>query len=216
MRAILVHGMGRTPASQLVLAARLRRAGMRVGLFGYSTIRAFDDTVARLAARVETVVAGEPFILIGHSLGCVLIRATLPSLTVRPLACFFLAPPNRAARAARHFASNKLYRLFTGESGQHLADERFMASLPVPDMPVRIYAGVSGPRGRLSPFRGEENDGILAVSETELQAPNAVVVRVPSIHTLIMNSALVARDIVATSRLVTRDAAFGARAGGGA
>jgi hypothetical protein len=42
--------------------------------------------------------------------------------------------------------------------------------------------------------------GILAVSETELLAPNAIVVRVPSVHTFIMNSALVARDIVATSR----------------
>ena len=44
------------------------------------------------------------------------------------------------------------------------------------------------------------HDGILAVSETEMPAPNAVVVRVPSIHTFIMNSAIVAKDIVATSR----------------
>jgi predicted alpha/beta hydrolase family esterase len=200
MRAILVHGMGRTLASQLVLAARLRRAGMRVDLFGYSSTSAFDHVVGRLAARVESAASGEPFILIGHSLGCVMIRAALPRLARPPVACFFMAPPNRAARAARHFASNALYRLLTRESGQRLADERFMASLPVPQVPVRIYAGVSGPRGRLSPFRGEENDGILAVSETEMPAPNAVVVRVPSVHTFIMNSAIVAKDIVATSR----------------
>src|SRR5882757_9916496 len=112
MRAILVHGMGRSPLSQLLLAKRLRAAGARVDLFGYSTLRPFGVSLNRLVKRIHALGDDEPFILVGHSLGCVLIRAALPRLTkARPSACFFLAPPNQVPRAARFFATNRLYRL---------------------------------------------------------------------------------------------------------
>ena len=196
MKALLVHGMGRSPASQLLLALRLERAGIRTHLFGYSTLASFNGTVARLAARAALVSGSHPFILIGHSLGSVLIRAALPVLSPRgPSACFFLAPPSTACRAARHFSRQRLFRLLTGEAGRHLADEAFMAALPIPSVPVRMYAGTSGPRGALSPFGNEPNDGILAVSETALGA--FPVIEVPALHTFIMNSRIVADDIVA-------------------
>ena len=197
MRAILVHGMGRSPLSQLLLARRLRVAGIRVDLFGYSTFRPFETSVSRLATRVRSLGDGEPFILIGHSLGCVLIRAALPRLEAPPAACFFLAPPNRAPRVARFFAGNRLYRLFTGDSGQRLSNGAFMAALPIPEGTVRVYAGTVGYRGRLSPFGYEPNDGVLAVSETTL-SPSHAPVLVPALHTFIMNSQAVARDITAT------------------
>src|SRR5260370_13941729 len=111
MRAILVHGMGRSPLSQLVLARRLCSAGIRVHLFGYSTLRPFATSLKRLVDRVNALDGDEPFILVGHSLGCVLIRASLPHLLQQPSACFLLAPPNRVPRAARFFGRNPLYRL---------------------------------------------------------------------------------------------------------
>lgn len=193
--------MGRSPLSQLLLARRLRSAGIRVDLFGYSTFRSFDTSVNRLAKRVRSFGDDEPFILVGHSLGCVLIRAALPSLTkASPAACFFLAPPNRAPRAARFFAGNRLYQLFAGESGQLLSNEAFMAALPVPAVPVRVYAGTAGYRGRRSPFQYEPNDGILSVSETAL-SPSHAPILVTALHTFIMNSPTVARDIISTVRL---------------
>ena len=145
MQAILVHGMGRTPLSQLLLAKRLRRAGFAVDLFGYSTLRSFDTSVARLASRVRALGAEKAFILVGHSLGCVIIRAVLPTLEpVRPVACFFLAPPSKVTKAARFFSKNSVYRLLTRDSGQLLADEAFMESLPKPGVPFRVYAGTAG------------------------------------------------------------------------
>jgi len=199
MQAILIHGMGRTPLSQLLLAKRLRRQGFAVHLFGYSTLQSFDTCIARLASRVGALDTQKPFVLVGHSLGCVLIRAALPFLEpIRPAACFFLAPPSTVTKAARFFAKNSLYRFLTRDSGKLLADEAFMESLPKPTVPFRVYAGTAGCKGRLSPFKQEDNDGILAVSETPLNADDDVV-RVPAIHTFIMNSALVASDIVATT-----------------
>ena len=64
-------------------------------------------------------------------------------------------------------------------------------------MTVRVYAGTAGYKGRFSPFKQEDNDGILAVSETQLNSGD--VVRVPAIHTFIMNSDLVFRDIAVTT-----------------
>ncbi|MEO8502893.1 MAG: alpha/beta hydrolase [Acidobacteriota bacterium] len=197
MQAILVHGMGRTPLSQLILAKRLRDQGFEVHLFGYSSRRPFDSCVTRLVSRVRAVVEDQPFILVGHSLGTVLIRAALPRLTpLEPVGCFFLAPPSRVPRAAKFFAGNPIYRLYSHEMGQLLASDEFMNSLPMPTVPVRVYAGTGGPTGRRSPFGSEENDGILAVSETPLE-PGGPVVRVPVIHTVIMNSQIVADDIAA-------------------
>jgi len=203
MRAILVHGMGRSPLSLLLLAKRLRSFGIGVDLFGYSTLRPFAVSLNRLVNRVLEL--DEPFILVGHSLGCVLIRASLPRLRRRPSACFFLAPPNRVPRAARLFGRNRLSQLLTGGSGRLLSDDDFMAGLPVPECPVRVYAGTAGYTGRLSPFRYEPNDGILAVSETVLSPSNAPVL-VPVLHTFIMNSKVVARDIASTVASLTEPA----------
>jgi hypothetical protein len=199
MHAILVHGMGRTPLSQVLLAKRLRNYGFTVHLFGYSTLQSFNTCVVRLAERARVVCdTQEQFILVGHSLGCVLIRATLPVLEpIRPASCFFLAPPSRVTKSARFFARNWLYRLVTRECGQLLANEGFMESLPVPSVPVRVYAGTGGYKGKFSPFEHEENDGVLAVSETMLNSDHDVV-RVPAIHTFIMNSAALCKDIAAT------------------
>jgi len=203
MKAILIHGMGRTPVSQLLLARRLRLHGFRVHLFGYSTLQPFDTSLTRLVSRVRRLASDEPFILVGHSLGCVLIRAALPRLEpLRPVACFFLAPPSKVTKAARFFAKNALYRMLTRDSGQLLASEAFMGSLPLPTVPVRVYAGTGGYRGRFSPFHPEENDGILALSETPLSY-GAEIVRVPAVHTFIMNSELVANDIAATTASIS-------------
>ncbi|MEO6325586.1 MAG: alpha/beta hydrolase [Thermoanaerobaculia bacterium] len=195
MKAILVHGMGRTPVSQLLLARRLTRTGTQVHLFGYSTLSSFEACVERLAERTRALAGTGPFVLIGHSLGAVLIRSALPRLLpLAPSACFFLAPPSTACKAATFFARSRLFRLGTGQMGQRLADARFMADLPVPAMRFRVYAGSGGYRGALSPFGGEPNDGILAVSETAIGSAAPLVV--PSVHTFIMNSRLVADDIL--------------------
>ena len=80
------------------------------------------------------------------------------------------------------------------EIGQVLTDEQFMQTLPLPNVPTKIYAGVAGPRGRYSPFGEELNDGLLTVQETSL--PNVPMQTVPALHTFIMNSNLVTQDIV--------------------
>ena len=183
----------------LILAARLRIFGIRPKLFSYfSAFERFDSCTDRLRHFIEQHAAGQPFILVGHSLGTVLTRAVLPELIHKPAACFFLAPPTHACMAARRCAPRRLYQLLTGEMGQLLASQQFMNQLPVPDVPTKIYAGTGGPRGRYSPFGDEKNDGVLAVSETVL--PSIPLQTVAALHTFIMNARVVALDIGKLSR----------------
>lgn len=187
--------MGRTPVAMLRLARRLRAAGMTPRLFAYSAaMERWESCLNRLERYINKNATGDEYILVGHSLGSVLIRGVLPGLTHKPAACFFLAPPTNACKAARKFAPRLIYKMITGEMGQLLADAAFMAALPLPDVPTKIYAGINGPRGRYSPFGEECNDGILALHETEL--PDAHHQQVAALHTFIMNKQEVARDIV--------------------
>lgn len=159
--AILIHGMGRTPAAMSILAARLQKSNIRPHLFGYSvTFERWDECIQRYENFIEKHVKTNAYIIVGHSLGTVLTRAALPKLTHKPIACFFLAPPTQVCKAARNFAHRRLIELFMGEIGKVLADKKFMEALPVPSVPTKIYAGVAGPRGRYSPFGEEPNDGL--------------------------------------------------------
>ena len=78
MRVFLIHGMGRSRVSLMVLASRLKRAGHLVSLFGYSVARHDLDTIAdRFVAHIESVLEDDgrrdgeprPYAIIGHSLG---------------------------------------------------------------------------------------------------------------------------------------------------
>ena len=197
LSALLLHGMGRTPLSMARLARRLRAANIDARCFGYSvTFERFATCQARLRARIAAMKT--PYVLIGHSLGTVLIRSVLPELTTPPLACFLLTPPTVACRLARRFAPHLPYRWLTGEMGQLLADSTFMAALPIPSIPTTVYVGTRGWRGRFSPFGDEPNDGILSVSETQFSetSPNIRRVEIRAVHSFAMNHKEVAGDIV--------------------
>ena len=195
MDAILIHGMGRTPLAMSILATRLRAAGIHPRFFGYSvTFEKLDGCVQRLERLIARRIKTNEYIIIGHSMGTIITRATLPRLTHKPSACFLLTPPTRACKAARYFAPKRWVKLLGGEMAQLLADQGFMESIPVPSVPTKIYAGTAGPRGRRSPFGDEPNDSVLMVKEMTL--PGVPLQTVPALHTFIMNSKVVTQDIV--------------------
>ncbi|MFP5410379.1 MAG: esterase/lipase family protein [Gammaproteobacteria bacterium] len=198
MHVVLIHGMGRTPGSMLRLRRRLKRAGHVPHLFAYSpTFETLDHAVARLARLIEHRIGGDRYALIGHSLGTVLIRCVLARVPAPPAACFFLAPPMLACKAARHFSRFRLYRWLTGEMGSLLADDAFMHGLPIPQGVLRVYVGTRGPRADWLPFGMEENDGVLSVAEASGDCASAVV-KVHALHTFIMHAEPVYADILTT------------------
>ncbi len=194
-RILLVHGLGRTPRSLASLARHLRRGGHDVHSFGYfATTQPVDQIVRRLHTHLDELGrTPQPLVVIGHSLGGVLVRAALtlePRLTTLPQHLVMLGPPNQPPRLARRLHRNWLYRIINGDVGQQLADPVFTQSLPPLTIPHTIIAGTGGPTGRWSPFGDNPNDTIVAVDETRLAADQPVT-ELPVRHTFMMNDSRV-------------------------
>ena len=186
---LLVHGLGRTPLSLLLLARRLRREGYRTESFGYYAFaESHQRIVDRLARRLRSLVSeGAPVGLVGHSLGGLLLRQALagvPELPVRGLV--LLGTPNQPPRLAQRVKHWRSFRLLARSCGEFLATPEAFASLPQPTCPCLVIAGTSGWQGRWTPFEGAANDGFVAVDETRIH-PDASPVELPVAHTFMMN-----------------------------
>ena len=194
--AVLVHGMCRSRLSMVLLAWALRRAGFDTALFGYRvSLEKFEPCRQRLQRFIATRAAGRPYVLVGHSLGTVLLRVVLAQLPAPPAAFFLITPPTSACYWARRLHRFAPYRWITGEMGQLLASESFMRSVPLPQCPSWIYAGTGGPRGRFYPLGDEANDYVLKLSETAL--PGIATVPIPGGHTFLMNARPLVEDLLA-------------------
>lgn len=198
MHVFLVHGMGRTHRSLLLLALRLERGGVTTSRFGYDVRRAPLDTIAeRFAVHVKERAPGA-YGIVGHSLGNVIARMASPSLPPGLRGIVMLAPPNRPPRLAALLRDHPVFHGYAGDAGQRLADPAFYASLPVPEVPTLVFAGTAGPRAHWLPFRGALSDGVVAVDETPLRGAEHRTV--PALHTFIMNDPRVAAEALAFLR----------------
>lgn len=88
MHALFVHGMGCTPLLGWPMLWHLRRGGLRTSTFGYmSSLEDFLAIRGRLIQKISALAASDDYVLIGHSMGGVLIRAAvnmLPPATRAP------------------------------------------------------------------------------------------------------------------------------------
>jgi pimeloyl-ACP methyl ester carboxylesterase len=199
MQALFVHGMGRTPISGWPLLRKLRTAGVDGSTFGYSTTTCdFSQISSNLARRIAKLASHGEYILIGHSLGGLLLRAALMSLpknTRPPIRVFLLGSPIRSARLARLLQHNPIYRMVTQDCGKLLASDERMKSVGPLMAPTTGIFGVRGVRATFKVFHDEPNDGIVAVSETS--APWIMdKISVPVIHTFLPTSNIVATIIM--------------------
>jgi pimeloyl-ACP methyl ester carboxylesterase len=191
--------MGRSPLSGRRLLARLRAGGVITHAFGYATpFQNFASIRNRLVARIDVLAAQGDYVLIGHSLGGVLLRAAVASLpkgTRLPRKIFLLGSPVKPARMALKLQRNWIYRILAGDCGQLLASHPRMAQIEPGSIPTTCILGVAGWKGRLSPFRGEMNDGIVSVSEASAEWI-AEEIHLPLLHTYMPSNRHVAKVIL--------------------
>lgn len=202
MIVLLVHGLARTPLCFVRLARRLRAAGHAPRTFGYAAwAEPYERILARLVRRMEALAdAGRPVVLVGHSLGGLLLRHALPRvprLDVRHLV--MLGTPNRPPRMAARAQRWPLFRAFARSSGALLASAEAYRALPPVAVPYTIVAGTRRFPGMTSIFGDEPNDGLVALSETLVAAddrPVALPVRHPFLMTDRTVMALVLERVV--------------------
>jgi hypothetical protein len=183
---------------------RLQQAGLRTSSFGHwVSCQSFAAIVSRLSRRLIRMAGNGAYVLVGHSLGGVLLRQalqTLPPSTRAPDRLFLVGSPVQVSSIAVRLGSNPLYRVLTGDCGRMLASIERMGAVGTPVVPVTAIVGVKGwslvagllPRG--------PHDGVVTVSEAS--APWLTdVVQVPVPHMLLPADGRVTQVILQRLRI---------------
>lgn len=194
--ALFVHGMGRSSLNWWPIVRRFERRGIEAETFGYSVfLRSFDEIVERLRVRIEGLAErGEEYVVVGHSLGGVLLRAALAQLkpgTRMPQRLFLLGSPIGASRLAKGLKKSGIFPFLTQDCGRLLGSDDRMKSIPKASVPTTAIIGVKGWTGKLSPFGDEQNDGIVSVKEVSADWFEETIFR-RELHTLLPMSTKVA------------------------
>jgi pimeloyl-ACP methyl ester carboxylesterase len=183
---VLLHGLGRTRRSLTRLDRALTEAGLTTARLDYpSTRKRIEEHAATVADLLDHVPTPKKLSFASHSLGGLIIRQLLSydapwrSAVDRVV---MMAPPNQGASLAASLDKGSVMRAILGPSYGQIAGG-FATTLPVPNVPVAIFAG---------DVAGVPGDGLLTVDETRLEGAREHHI-VPAIHTFVMNHPTVIR-----------------------
>ncbi|MDP6796393.1 MAG: alpha/beta fold hydrolase [Candidatus Krumholzibacteria bacterium] len=198
---ILVHGLGRTPASMLLLAARLEKSGFRVHRYGYpsrtETMEVLVDSLqADLGKRYG--IRSSQLHFVTHSMGGILVQSYLARQTgPHQGRVVMLSPPSRGSEIVDVFSGSHLLRKLLGPSGSRLGTGP--GSIPDSLPPIRFRLGIITGKRSLNPLGSwlipGPDDGKVSVDRAELPGASDFLV-LPASHTFIMNRKDVADEVV--------------------
>lgn len=177
---VLLHGLGRTRRSLQRLDAALHDAGFTTVRLDYPSTRgSIEEHAATVADLLDHLPAPGKLSFVSHSLGNLVVRRLLAydrpwRNTIDRIV--MIAPPNQGASLASSLDKGGVLRAVLGPSFGQIADG-FAVTLPLPRVPVAIFAGDAA---------GVPGDGLLNVEETRLPGAEQHHV-VPAIHTFVMN-----------------------------
>ena len=192
---VLVHGLGRTQGSMMVLGQRLRWAGYDVHIVDYPSLdRTIVDHVALLSDEVATCCAdGAPVHFVGHSLGGIVIRRYLAENEMPGLGrVVLLAPPSQGSQLADWVRDLTLGDVTGGDmlgpTGSRLGPDStdIPATLGPPDYELGIITGDRSLNPIGSLVIPGPDDGFVGVEEARVEGVPTLVL--PRSHTFIMNS----------------------------
>jgi pimeloyl-ACP methyl ester carboxylesterase len=197
---ILVHGLGRTPASMLVLQSRLAGEGYRVVNFGYpsrsESLEALTDSLGR-AVHECCSKADRRVHFVTHSMGGVLVRSYLAERP-EPFGgrVVMLSPPSQGSEIVDAYADSPLLRSMLGPSGVRLGtDSSGIASELGPvDFSLGIITGDRSINPIGSWLIPGPDDGKVSVTRARLEGAADFMV-VHATHTFIMNRSDVAEQV---------------------
>ncbi|MGB8841308.1 MAG: hypothetical protein WCC64_09550 [Aliidongia sp.] len=192
---VLMHGLGRSRRSMRHIAAALETRGWAVANIDYPSLFRTVEAHAEQARGVAAVLVedgAETVAFAGHSLGGLIGRSAMAREWPGQRAVF-IGAPNRGTLVADWLSHVPGYDLVTGASGQALTHAG-AAEIPVPKAEIGIIAGGTGAWG-FNPWLGEDNDGLVRVSETRLNGAETDFRLVHSFHAIMPKN----RDVIAAA-----------------
>jgi pimeloyl-ACP methyl ester carboxylesterase len=191
---VVVHGLWMIGSVMGLLRRRLQPRGFDVETFGYASIRDGLESNAAKLAEFLARVPGDTVHLVGHSLGCVVIRALLEWHSLaRPGRIVCLGPPFAGSVTAERVSRLPGGSHLLGLSMRDLLARGGFATAP-PGREIGIVAGSIGiGLGLLFGRFDGPNDGMVTVTETRLAGAADHIV-LPVAHTSLLWSREVARQ----------------------